>query len=215
MLFEHLLEDRLSFVGRLLRSKEKKTVKGKPFQSIQSVDGEFGFIALLEGRDTPRAVRTWMYSPKRQRLNSGRMVATSVPMDLHIYMDALKTLTDPEPQVEGNPEKQTAEQLRQGKPPNTHRIHILKASHFLNAKGFYDYELIFWQDLALALAKGSPLTQQWYAETLAIKLTDFLAHRCLDIPSPLKLQKEEWKAVLDELMTPVYAKQKSMANPSS
>lgn len=205
MLFGRLLEDRLSFVGRLLWFKEKKTVKGKPFQPVQSIDGEFGFITLLEGRKTPRAARTWMYTPKRQPHQSGRKVASSVPMDIHIYMDALQTSPEAVPLDKLVQHDQAAEPLQQSSGIYTHRIHVLKASHFLNAKGFYDYELIFWQDLELALGKGSALVQRRYAETLAIKITDILAHRCLDIPWPLDMKREDWEAMVGELMTHVHA----------
>ena len=157
-------------------------------------------------------MRTWMYSPKQQHRDSTQpMAAASVPGDLHIYMDALAATSSEKLFAAMSKERQTAIPLQQIGELNTHRIQILKASCFLNAKGFYDYELIFWQDLALVLVQGSPLAQQRHAETLAIKLTDILAHRCLDIPHPLGLKREEWEAIMAKLMVPVHAKQKSFA----
>ena len=217
MLLGRLLGDRLDSVCRMLQSNkdinrdtESTAVKGKPFQPTQSIDGEFGFISLLEGRDTPRAVRTWMYSPKRQHLNSGQMIATSVPLDLHIYMDALESKANPMTLAMMEENGRAEALFQQTGETNTHRIHILKASHFLNVKGFYDYELVFWQDLALALVKGSSQAQERYAKTLAIKLTDILANRCLDIPRPLDMKREEWEVIMARLMAPIHAKRKSL-----
>ncbi|MBE7380849.1 MAG: hypothetical protein F6J95_005515 [Leptolyngbya sp. SIO1E4] len=204
MLFDRTIEDSLGFIRRMLWARGDSKDTRKPFQATKSIAGEFGFIYLLEGRDTPRAVRTWMYSPKRQHLNSARMVANSVSMDLHIYMDFLgplpKVIT---PKVLAD-RKKVEEQRQQGISINTHRLQILKASHFLNADGFYDCELVFWKDLDCYPPQEITLSKKLTEKAIAIKLTNALAFKCLDLASPLSLKTEEWAEVVDEVIKTVH-----------
>jgi hypothetical protein len=192
MMFDRILEDSLGFIRRLLWSKSGAKSTKRPFRSMHQLEGEFGIIYLLEGRDTPRAVRTWMYSAKRRNLNSAQMVATSVPMDLHIYIDFLEPLPDAKsPKAKEERESRHAKRSR-GETVNTHRLQILKASHFLNASGFYDYTLLYWKDVDCYIVGKK-------ADVVASKLADKLAYKCLDIAVPMKLEAEEWGTVVEEV----------------
>ncbi len=209
MLFDRILEDSLSFIRRMLWSKKNEKATRKPFQATQSVPGEFGFIYLLDGRDTPRAVRTWMYSPKRQHLNSAQMVATSVPMDLHLYVDFLSELPDKpkaKPQNQNDDEAAPAESATAKAPKKTHRLQLLKASHFLNADGFYNYELVFWKDFDFSPPKDILLPKKMTDNVIATKFADALAFKCLELASPLKLKPEDWLKITEEVRNTVYLK---------
>jgi len=205
MLFDRILEDSLGFIRRKLWSEKTDTVVKKPFQPTKSISGEFGIIHLLEGRDTPRAVRTWMLTPKRQKMNSAHMVATSTPMDLHIYTDFLGPLphnTTPSAMEE----RGKAESQRQrGLAVPTHRVQLLKASHFLNSEGFYSSEVLHWQDVDCYPPEGSNLPPK-AVNKIAMRFTDALAFRCLTIAKPMKMSAPEWTQVIDEVLAEVKAK---------
>lgn len=203
MLFDRILEDSLSFVRRKLWSDSAHDdAAKKPFQPTESIDGEFGIIHLLEGRDTPRAVRTWMYTPRRQQLNAAQMVATSIPMDLHIYVDFLGPLphnTTPSAMEE---RELQASQRQRGRSVPTHRLQILKASHFLNAEGFYSLELVHWQDIDCYPPSGSKLAAK-AADKIAILFADALAFKSLNMVQLLRTPSEVWAQTTDETLSEV------------
>lgn len=191
MIFDRILEDILGFIRRYLSWQQyPEAAQRKPFTSMQTVESITGVIALVEGRDTPRAVRSWIYGLKRIDLNSTRMVVSQIPDDLHIYLDFLGPL----PNVDtprSREEALTRKRLRSaGERVPTHRLQILKASHFLNQDGFYDYELVFWQDYDFYL----PITLS--PDRIARILTDKLAYRCLAIANPFKLEGSDWEQLI-------------------
>lgn len=203
MRFDFLLKDILGFISRLLKWRENpEDDKPKPFQSMRTLEGDFGVISLVEGRDTPRAVRSWIYSGKRLHLNSTRIVAkTPDTSDLHIYLDFLGPL----PGV-STPKSEKEIQARQaarraGLPVKTHRLQILKASHFLNDKGLYDYELIFWKDYDFYL----PINLA--PEQIARMLIDKLAHQCLKMTNPIDLERSDWELKVYELWQDIRGRQ--------
>ncbi|MEM9003579.1 MAG: hypothetical protein AAGE59_08645 [Cyanobacteria bacterium P01_F01_bin.86] len=203
MLFDRIIEDSLGFIRRMLWSRVDNTIAKKPFQPTYTKTGESGFIYLLEGRDTPRAVRAWMYSPKRQYFNSAKMPGTSTRMDLHIYMDSLGPL----PQVNTARAMAERERLRekrqQGISVNTHRLQILKASHFLNTDGLYDCELVYWKEFDSNLPQNGLPSDAMSDQKMAIQLADAVALKCLDITNPLQLEIEDWEKVIHEVLAKV------------
>ena len=205
MLFDRILEDSLGFIRRKLWSEKVDTVAKKPFQSTQSITGEFGIIHLLEGRDTPRAVRTWMLTPKRQKMNSAHMVATSTPMDLHIYTDFLGPLPNNTTPSAMEERGQADSQRKRGLSVPTHRVQILQASHFLNGEGFYNSEVLHWQDIDCHPPAGSKLSAKAAAK-IAMRFTDALAFKCLEIAKPLKMPEPEWTQIIDEVLAEVQKK---------
>ena len=203
MLYDRIVEDSLGFVRRMLWSRVDDTITKKPFQPTHTVAGEFGCIYLLSGRDTPRAVRTWMYSPKRQHLNSAKMVATSTRMDLHVYMDSLGPLPNVNTARAMAERKRMQEKRQQGISVKTHRLQILKASHFLNADGLYDYDLVYWQEFDSELPRNDLPSDPMEDHEFAIRLADAVALKCLDLASPLKLKTEHWKQIIDQVVAKV------------
>jgi hypothetical protein len=194
MIFDRILEDILGFIRRFLWWQADPSENNRqPFESMQKVEGDFGVISLVEGRDTPRAVRSWIFSSKRIELNSTCMVAKNCPDDLHFYLDFLGPL----PHSNSTRSQQEAEERkarrRTGQRVDTHRLQILQTSHFLNENGFYDYKLVFWRDYDFYLPIG--LTP----DKIARILTDKLAYRCLAIANPLELEPENWETLIDEI----------------
>lgn len=206
MLFDRIFEDSLGFIRRKLWSEQDNSGASKqPFQSAKSISGEFGIIHLLEGRDTPRAVRTWMYTPKRQQLNSAQMVATSIPMDLHIYTDFLGPLPHVNTPSAIEEREAIANQREKGLSVPTHRVQLLKASHFLNDAGLYDLEILYWQDIDCSPPAGSGLSDKT-SRKIAMRLTDSLAFKCLELASPLKTESETWESAIADLLEDARAK---------
>jgi hypothetical protein len=203
MRFDLLLQDILGFIGRLLQWRaDPQNDKPKPFQSMRTLESDYGVISLVEGRDTPRAVRSWIYSSKKINLNSIRMVVkTSSHDDLHIYLDFLGPL----PGV-STPKSEKEIQARQdsrraGLPVKTHRLQILKTSHFLNENGVYNYELVFWHDYDFYMPINlSP-------EQIARMLVDKLAHSCLNTIEPIALESSDWEAKIHELWQEIRGRQ--------
>lgn len=191
MIFDRIIEDVLGFIRRLLwwRSGKDTSIK-KPFASMRTIDGVTGVIMLVEGRDTPRAIRSWIYSPKRINLNSTKMVAGQALQDLHIHLDFLGPIAQ---RKAATLLESPAPQRKPGARQDTHRLQILKASHFLNQEGFYDYELVFWQDCDFYL----PI--QMTPDRLAQIAVDKLAYACLNVANPLELTQENWEAMVQEI----------------
>ncbi len=208
MIFDRILEDSLGFIRRMLWARSEKTDTSRPpFQSMHTIEGDNGVISLLEGRDTPRAVRTWMYSPKRRDMNSAQMVASTSSMDLHIYCDFLGPLpTAHTPKAEEERESAKARRQR-GEIVPTHRLQIFKASHFLNKDGFYTYELVFWQDYDFFVVNGPKPDQ------MARATVDYLVKQCLRLGEPLKYKAKDWEPIVEkvrnEVKTAILAKKAS------
>ncbi|MEM6521447.1 MAG: hypothetical protein AAF892_02125 [Cyanobacteria bacterium P01_D01_bin.71] len=214
MLFDRILEDSLGFIRRKLWSDKahSESIK-KTFQPTQTISGEFGVIHLLEGRDTPRAVRTWMYTPKRQKLNAAQMVATSTPMDLHIYIDFLGPLPHNTTPSAMDERALQASQRQRGVSVPTHRLQILRASHFLNAEGFYSLELVHWQDVDCFPPVHSQLADK-AADKIALLVADKLAFKSLEVAQPLKLSSETWSQIVDKALAEATAKVVARAGES-
>jgi len=203
MRLDSILKDVLGFIGRLLRWRgNPKDNKPKPFKSMRILEGDLGVISLVEGRDTPREVRSWIYSSKRLHLNSTRIVAKQQDNDdLHIYLDFL----GPIPGVQTPKSEQEIQDRRAarkaGLPVKTHRVQILKASHFLNESGFYDYKLVFWNDYDFYM----PIHLN--PDQVARMVIDKLAHNCLKMTDPMKLKGTDWDAQVSDLRQEIRGRQ--------
>jgi hypothetical protein len=200
MLIDRILEDALGFIRRLLwwRSGTAKSIH-KPFRSMQVIDGEFGLISLVIGRDTPRAVRSWIYSPKRCDLNSTNPVVRKPCDDLHIYLDFLGPLASTDPQKLHAERRDCQCTQKQGNRAPTHRVQVLRASHFLNEQGFYSYDLIYWVDFDFYW----PTTMR--PDTLARITIDRLAYRCLKQTDVFELSDDDWAMLLQQTWREVRA----------
>lgn len=200
MIFDRILEDALGFIRRFLwwRSDDTQAIR-KPFQSMRTIHGEYGLISLVDGRDTPRAVRSWIYSPKRWDLNSGSLLVREALNDLHIYLDFLGPLPGAD-SPKAHQERQERQLKRHsGAKLPTHRLQILQASHFLNENGFYNYEFIYWEDVDFYCPSHPP------PEQLARSAVDKLAHDCLNQIDPFEWSDEDWAAALQAIWQEITA----------
>lgn len=153
---------------------------------MRSHSGEWGMVHLVIGRDTPRAVRTWIYSPKRWQMPETQKRVQETPNDLHFYLDFLGPLPHLNTQRALSERQVRDTQRKRGLLVPTHRIQILKASHFLNEEGFYDCELIFWGDFDFQLPNSMDAKKE------ALLVIDKLVVQCLRIPEPFTLTQDEW-----------------------
>jgi hypothetical protein len=160
---------------------------------MRVIHGEVGIISLVEGRDTPRAVRSWIYSPKRCDLNATRPVAGKPSDDLHIYLDFLGPLPGSNTPMAEQERQERQLKRRLGEKVFTHRVQVLRASHFLNEHGFYDYELIYWEDVDFYWPSGQT------PEMLARIAVDKLAYHCLNQADVFDISPEDWSALLQSI----------------
>ncbi len=137
MEFDYILLDILDWVRRLLWWQRQKKVEQKPYELLKLERGQQGVLKLVR-RDTPRAVRTWIFTPYRR----GEIPLKQRLFDLHLYLDHLYPLTEadagwlPKPTRRGSKKKAERRVL-------THRVTILEASHFLSKEGTYNSFTIF------------------------------------------------------------------------
>lgn len=189
MIIDRIIEDALNFIRRFLWWKDdKKKDIPKPFQNIRSHSGDWGLISLVTGRDTPRAVRTWVYSPKRQSHKEAQSAITSAPQDLHFYLDFLGPLPSVKTAGAERERAKIQSERRRGALVPTHRISILKASHFLNSQGFYDCEVIFWGDYDF-YKPGVNMDP----ERVASIVLDKAVFACLKMVAPLEMESDQWQ----------------------
>ncbi len=194
--FDRILGDILDFVRRFLWWKTKtETIKRKPFRSIQKpLLGREGTATLVLGRDTPRAVRTWIFSPLRGQQAAIDALHTDPCNDIHVYLDFLGPLANAPETKQTNWTLSQRKKREKGEAFLTHRIQVLKASHMLNAHGFYDYKLLFWQDYDF-YRPGTGDPERW-----AITTVDRLMHRLLSS------KDIDWESVIQDIREEVLGK---------
>lgn len=218
MLFDRIIEDILGFVRRFLWFEaNSESSKKRPYTAVQTWYGDDAVIKLVIGRDTPRAVQTWIYSPKQVRGASG--IGNK---DLHLYLDvdnAAPLLSDSDALHIARFIAQRKARI-EGKFVPTHRLSILWASHFLNPHGFYNYNLVFFGDYDFFNLSVSgeampptlrnpnitphPMFIQDFNRRVrrnAVAVTENLIKTCLKIP-PSKLasmRQQDWHKLVDEV----------------
>jgi len=82
---------------------------------------------------------------------------------------------------------------QQGQRMMTHRIQILKASHFLNDDGVYDCDLVFWEDFDFQRAGSLDSKKD------AVMVLDKLMSTCLRMTDPFALEEEDWKHKVEQM----------------
>lgn len=189
MFIDRIIADALNFIRRFIgwQTGNKKDAP-KPFQSIRSHAGDWGLISLVTGRDTPRAVRTWVYSPKRQSHKEAQSAIASAPQDLHFYLDFLGPLPNIKTARAEQERAKRQSERRRGALVPTHRVSILKASHFLNAAGVYDCEVVFWGEYDF-YKPGANIDP----ERVAAMVLDKAVFACLKQVDPLEWEPEQWQ----------------------
>ena len=148
MIFQRLVIEGLDFIRRWLffwRGETPSPVP-KPFEKVRSFDiAHRGRLSFVVGRDTPRAVRTWIFSPVAS--SSEYNTRTTRPRDYHLYLDECRLLTNAERlQLGMKPRHVTPKDQRPPALRYTHSIMILQASHYLTSSGQYEVSLIYQGD---------------------------------------------------------------------
>lgn len=196
MIFDRIIEDALGFIRRFLwwRKDNETDSDRQPFQSMRTHTGDWGIISLVIGRDTPRAVRTWLYSPKRWGSSKTPQMVGSAPQDLHFYLDFLGPLPHVQTHAAVQERQAIAQKRKRGGVILTHRLQIFKASHFLNPDGFYDCELVYWSDCDFYLPSMVDPKRG------AMLVLDKLVISCLKMTDPLSLSSEDWEKQLNKIL---------------
>lgn len=125
MNFDQIFLDILDWVRRLLWSRNRRSPN--PYKRLKSWSAQTGYVHLIE-RDTPRAIATFLYCPKRFNNAQKRE-----PKDVHLHLDSLAL----------------SGRHRHGGHQLTHRITVLEASHWLKSNGSYDAIPVYAQELQL------------------------------------------------------------------
>lgn len=126
MKFDRILAEILNFINSLLWHREAPDKKAKPYERLRTwrLEGRGILHQVSRPPDLcPRAVATFIYEPLRLH---------GSPQDLHLYADHLEGLMHP---------IRPGTQLSRCRP--THRITILKASHWIGPDGRYRADELF------------------------------------------------------------------------
>lgn len=140
MRIDRIILDIIAWAKTLLWREQQKKKLPTIHKTLTAVDGIpiSGLLQLIE-RDTLRAIRTWRYLPKRN--------SKGTPTDdILICCDTLAKFPN-EHSEDG------IDAIKAGRRGgmNTHRITIMRSSHFLNSDGEFDVEILysdcfsFWQ----------------------------------------------------------------------
>lgn len=211
MIFDRLIEDALNFIRRLLwwRSNKRQEAERKPFASMRSHTGEWGIAHLVIGRDTPRAVRTWIYSPQRWQTSKLKQRVKDVPDDLHFYLDFLGPLPHLQTQRAVEERQIRATQRKRGMLVPTHRLQIFRASQFLNSEGFYDCDLIFWGDFDFQLPNSMDAKKE------AMMVIDKLVVSCLRTPDPFAFTQDDWNQKINGIWNQIRGSDRQFVHKST
>jgi hypothetical protein len=134
MQLNQILLDILDWIRRVLWSKKLSTKK-KPYAVIDTFDGVYGQLKLVE-RDTPRAVMTYIFTPRP--VIKGNKVYNQ--KDYHICLDYLGLL-DNQVVIDPKSREKKARRIKYGEP--SHSITVLEASRWVDKDGNYKSNIIY------------------------------------------------------------------------
>jgi hypothetical protein len=160
MQFDRVVIDILDWIRRVLFWRSHRQVKQKPYE-ILKIERLWRGILKLVKRDTPRAVRTWIFTPFPIPENGLNTVSRQNIKDYHICLDHLLPL------VGDNRAPVTPPSSSMRHRP-THRVMVLEASRYLTSDGSYASSTLFSCDYSFARRDGS--RDRW-----AIAVVDELA----------------------------------------
>lgn len=150
---DRILIDLFDWLRRIIfwRAREVKRI---PFRVIQVKKGKAGLLKMVE-RDTQRAVRTYIFTPfpKHESFKASKLY------DYHLCLDSLSNL-----------DTRWACRIQQ----DTHRITILKASHWLGERGTFQAQTLFLCDYPI-VRRDSATMDRW-----AIAILGVLAHLVME-----------------------------------
>jgi len=150
MIFNRIINDIVDWIRRLLHWQDKK-VLNKPYTILEIYTFNHGVLKLVD-RDTPRAVLTYIYTPKP----IGDKIKSDYIYDFHICLDHLWVISDELLNLDNiKKEKKDIENIKEGKdrpfkvPKNlkvgdpSHILTILRSSRFLDSNGDYITEILY------------------------------------------------------------------------
>jgi len=126
MRLDRILLDILAWIKA--RLYQQKASKQNPYEVLTRKRSQYGFLCLV-ARDTPRAIRTYIFMPFRGRGSEGN------PSDVHIYLDTLSSLEQAK-----DASLRSKSRHKSGKA--THKITVLLAGHWLNADDTYNADVL-------------------------------------------------------------------------
>lgn len=150
MLFNRIINDIIDWVRRLLYWKDN-AIKKKPYSVIEVYQCKHGLLRLVE-RDTPRAVMTFIYTPKPVLKTN---VALSSDMyDYHICLDHLWSVDNAELHrhsqtksfmLDPNAQSFKLSKITRRKLGDaSHTITIMKSSRKLDPNGDYESSVVYY-----------------------------------------------------------------------
>lgn len=165
MLFNRIINDIVDWVRRLLYW-QKNEIKHKPYKVIEAHQGIHGLLRLVE-RDTPRAVMTYIFTPKP---TSGTNVVNNL-FDYHICLDHLWAvdtaglhvksfaLNNNIPSFKPLVKKPSRPLSALGEP--SHTVTILKASRWLDNNGDYQTEVVYYKQFDFIGTDATPYRDKY------------------------------------------------------
>jgi len=154
MQVDRILIDILDWLRRSLYWRRARSVKKAPFEVLRTERADRGMLKLVE-RDTPRAVRTWVFTAYPRSIEG--FTSRGDLRDIHICLDHLYPLAG-----EGG---------RRYPQRWSHRVSILSASRYLSEDGSYETSTIFQRPYDLVGGRPEISRDRW-----AIAITDQLAN---------------------------------------
>lgn len=138
MLFNRLVTDLIDWIRKWLWANQEKGPQ--PYHAVRETHHPRGTLKLVTGRQTPRAIATYIFCPKSETSEYIQMQVR--PKDWHIYLDWSPNL----------PEFGGAGYRGDRRHISTHTITILRASHALSRNGEYSVEHVFSGDYEFSAA---------------------------------------------------------------
>jgi len=126
MRFGQILLDILAWIKA--RLYQQKTSKQNPYEVLTRRRSPYGSLCLVE-RDTPRAIRTFVFMPFRGNGDDPE------PQDVHIYLDTLTAL-------EKAKDASQRAKLNHVNGKATHKITVVLADHWVSADGTYNADVL-------------------------------------------------------------------------
>jgi hypothetical protein len=154
------------------------------YEEISRFDSSRGYLKLVR-RDTPRAIATWVFIPKRNvdldnlKHQVEQSQSEKYKYDIYICCDHLFALTE----IDSINKRKYKTKLQQ-KSPNganrmkSHKISVLLISHFLNKDGTFQSFELFSQDYNL-IKQGS-LDPHNQASAIVQSVAMLLKYRSID-----------------------------------
>jgi len=155
------------------------------YEEIARFDSSRGYLKLVR-RDTPRAIATWVFIPKRNvdldnvKHQFERSSSEKYKYDIYICCDHLFALTEIENlnRVKPNKAKQSKQKPTYTNRIKSHKISVLIISHFLNKDGTFQSFELFSNDYNL-IKQGS-LDPHSQAIAIVQSVAMLLKYRSID-----------------------------------